>query len=678
MSDRPIELIFGVNDDNPLDVTWGPWMLAGMDYRPARKRVDLITAEDSDGAIPLGQAHADNMMIGIRLRIDEGASMDAALDQMHRLQKKLDDAARRSPDGLECVWRPEGASERSTFFVLEGEIAEAPQEMSGADIGWYHKSPIVVVTLICKPFFYGDWSTPVVASGTTPLIEAELENVRGDVDAEGEMTVTDLESVDRSHFEWGLEQYGYDPTAPEDTLLNLASGLTVTGYAGSSSTESGSYSANTVEGTAYTSDGVAACATSGQAHIGTKRIKIRAKGSTTAIRYRLAWRVGDGSFSRGDWVYVPVAAEYCELDLGVIEVQPPESGTHRWEGHIEVSDADDALGTYVIDYAEVLPAERYGKIRAPYAEPTFSDLVGFDNFSAASGAVTGDTSTDGQTWASMGGVSNATDFQAGAGDTITRTATSDTTTNVRYGRGLLLGSATPYGIRVAVTLNMGGAVSSPASGVIARFVDNSNFICGYWRGSSTQSTYVVDIVVAGTVTRLADETVLDGGYNTYSGAYADRGLMLDVLPDGTWAISSDGIVHATGVHSALAAGGALDNGQVGIFDWSIGGSGTRTFSNFRALEMADPSMACYADQDLIVAHDRAERYDSTGTYTATPPQVRGSRLWIPPAGDQNKTTRIVSKLRRYDVDTLPDSAIDDDHQISIRYRPRYRNPIGTP
>lgn len=678
MSDRPIELIFGFNDTNPLDVTWGPWMLAGMDYRPARKRVDLITSEDADGAIPLGQSHSDNMMIGLRLRVDEGASMDAALDQMHRLQKKLDDAARRSPDGLECVWRPEGASERSTFFVLEGEIAEAPQEMSGADIGWYHKSPILVVTLICKPFFYGDWSTPVTAStsGGSPTVSVNLSSVGGDVDAEGELTITDTASKNRTYCEWGLEQYGYDPGSPPSILLDLASGLTVSGYNGTSSTESGSNSANTVEGTARTTTGEAVCGTSGQAHVGTKRIKARVKGSTTAIGFRLRWRVGDGQYSTGDWTYVPQAAEFCEVDLGAITINPPESGTHKFEAVVEVADADAALGTYVIDYVEVLPAERFSKIRVPQPEPRLSLVKAQDNFGSTSGALAGDTATLGGTWAHVGGVSDSVDFTetAAPDNSVIRTELSDASTDERYARINLLGSTTYSTGRATVTSysSLSGtslwAYGANRGAVLG--VDVSNFLVAYaWAYSSGYVQIAVAKVIGGTATDLVvprsfpASTTLEIGIERQSG--------------GAWVAYLDGEAILSGVDSGVAA---MADCKPGIFDWKTNATAeTRTYTDFVFDQLSAPNAVCYSGESLIIAHDRAERYDSTGVYTSEPPQVRGSRLWIPPAGDQGKTTRVTTKLRRYDLDTQKSPLVDTDeiHSISVRYRPRYRAPIGT-
>lgn len=688
MSDRPLEFIFGSADSNPLDVTWGPYMFAGLDYRPARKRVDLITAEDSDGGVPLGVAKSDNMVKALRLRIDEGASMDAALEQMHRLQMKLDDAAKRGPDGLECVWRPEGASERSTFYLLEGEIAETPQEMSGADIGWYHKSPIVVVTMVCKPFFYGDWSTPVVASGSTPLLEVELENVPGDVDAEGEMTVTDTASQNRSHFEWGLESYGYDAASPSATLLNLASGLTVSGFAGTSSTESGSYSTNTVEGTALVNP-VAVCGTSGQAHYGHKRIKIRCKGSSTNVYYRLAWRVGDGPWAHGDPVQVHIASQWIELDLGVIDITEVSAGTQRWEGQIEVwsQRADGTRDTYVVDYKEVLPAERFGKVSSPDSPTGATSVIAIDDFSAISAGMNGDSaSTTGGAWTTGG---DGVDFQAsssvpGFSDSVRRQEVSDATGVGRFAR---IGSVVA-GSRSVVAVLIQGSISSTSvkCGAMLRY-DSATDNCvvavlrprGYDGVDLTAWDLAIYEKVSGTWT-LIDES------ETIAAPFVIPGIDFAVGIGGSYEAkvfdatlgSSSAVLSLEGSSPTLASSGTLATGRVGFYDeWPTVTAADRYYYLFSAFSNPSPPLTCYSGRSIISAHDRCERYDSSGTYLATPPRVRGSRLWIPPAGDQDAATRIVTKLRREDVDVLPDANIADAHEASVRYRPRYRNPIGT-
>ncbi len=677
MSDRPLELIFGVNDTNPLDVTWGPWMFAGMDYRPARKRVDLVTSEDSDGALPLGQAKADNMIMGLRLRVDEGASMDAALDQMHRLQKKLDDAARRAPDGLECVWRPEGASERSTFFVLEGEIAESPQEMSGADIGWYHKSPILVVTLICKPFFYGDWSTPVVASGSTPVVTLELENVAGDVDAEGEMIVTDLESVDRSHFEWGLEQYGYDPVTPSDVILNLdGSDLVVTGYEGTSTAVAGSYSTNVVVGGAYGGPVTRRlCGIARQPHVGSKRVRLRGYVVSSGTYIRLVHRVGDGPFTEGPWVRpapsltTTSTARWSDIDLGVITIPTLESGTQAWDGYIEILDESVTSRQVVVDYVAIIPVERYGKLRAPESGMVIESLTESDDFSLCSGAVTGDTASGGGAWAWLGASGDTADFQDAAAG-ITRTEVSDAAgSGVRMGRILVLGDEVYSDTYIEITAARSAGAVAVSQGAVCRANGPNDFVAAYINSTSTDLYVNLVRVLAGVETTI-EQTVLSP-----VGTTAVKVAAM-VFESGLWRLFADGVLLDEGTSASLCAA-AISSGKVGILDYQASATAnTRTYTNFRA-GVPSEARVCFADQEIEITHDRAERYDSSGVYIGTPPQDRGSRLWIPPEGDQAKTSRIVTKMRRNDVDTLPDSTVGDEHSISVRWRARHRNPIGT-
>lgn len=675
MSDRPLEFIFGVNDNNPLDVTWGPYMYAGLDYRPARKRVDLISAEDADGAVPLGPARADNMLMALRLRIDEGADMDAALDQMHRLQKKLDDATRRGADGLECAWRPEGASERSYFYLLEGEIAEAPQEMSGADIGWYHKSPIVVVTMICKPFFYGDTATSVATvTGASTVLEVDIANVGGDVDAEGVMSIENQMGTNRwaRTFEWGLEQSDYDPAAPTPVVHSLDDGsLTVAGYEGTSSTLGGSRSTNVVQATIAPVP-VKLCAIDETPSQGTKKIIARVYPGDGAedggVYLRLAHRSGAGAISRTEWKATPQPSrEFQEVDLGVVHI----GSSSDWEGVVEAyTDASTSL--IRVDYVEVLPAERYGKATSPIRIDTADSFVAYDTFDQSAGPLDGDTPTIGPAWVRSG---DSTDYQISGTGIVTRTATSDSA-GLNNGCFAMAGTTVLTNTGIAVDFEVSALVANHVLGFATRY-DATND-CMIFRTHPATGSVVLETAGGSLIGVFFGEPLeIDTRYTIAFLAFA-TGLWAGWLQR---AGTSFGKPLMVGRYSQFATGGTYEDGAAGIFDHHPGGTAlTRTFDNFRLWEPTVIPGVCAPSQDMLITHDAADLYDAAGANLAPVPRYRGSRFFIPPSGDQSKTTRLVTKMREFVTDEVRDANMNVsenlDHEVTISYRPRYRNPIG--
>jgi hypothetical protein len=205
-----------------------------------------------------------------------------------------------------------------------------------------------------------------------------------------------------------------------------------------------------------------------------------------------------------------------------------------------------------------------------------STLSMFDNFSDDSGAITGETSTSGQTWASMGGVTDAGDFQAGTGDTITRADVSDTNTDFRYGRGIILGTATPTNVQVSVSASASSYSSGAYMGVIARFTDNDNFLGLALRSIGYSQNLRCFVVVAGTPYDISNTTVaLPFAINTFVR------IQLTVDSSGSWAVMSDGTPVASGIDSRLSSTGVLASGKSGLYDWQANATAcTRPFINW--------------------------------------------------------------------------------------------------
>jgi hypothetical protein len=116
---------------------------------------------------------------------------------------------------------------------------------------------------------------------------------------------------------------------------------------------------------------------------------------------------------------------------------------------------------------------------------------------------------------------------------------------------------------------------------------------------------------------------------------------------------------ASGWDSALATGGARETGRVGLYDLNGSASaGTRTYDNFGAfVPVADA--AVFASQSLTLSHQSATREDSTGAFSSPVSRVRGRYLTIPPAGPEDRQTRLLIKGFRNDPYTAGDGGIDD-------------------
>jgi hypothetical protein len=74
--------------------------------------------------------------------------------------------------------------------------------------------------------------------------------------------------------------------------------------------------------------------------------------------------------------------------------------------------------------------------------------------------------------------------------------------------------------------------------------------------------------------------------------------------------------------------------------------------------------------------DAAVRQDSTGTFYGPPPEYRGARFWLQPAGDDDRSTRVAVKARRNNVDEFQDDNIGDSITPSVAYRARRLNFPG--
>jgi hypothetical protein len=491
-----------------------------------------------------------------------------------------------------------------------------------------------------------------------------LPTVTGDVDAEARLVVTPDADVD--WVAWGLE---YLNQTGADLLLNTPD-LTITGFAGTSTTRAGSNSTNIFRGTLTTSP-VAVCGTGSQPHVGVYRIYARLWASGLGVRARMTYREGDGPTKSLEWETPPAANGWVELDLGVITVPAKLLGTQRWKGQIEAysSTAGDTLD---VDYLILMPAgEGFGRARREITFETSTTFSARDEFDQSAGALTGKTAPVGGVWAGAG---DTDDFQVNAtSHTITRAVDGDADANTgRYGVSGVAGFAA-QAAQVDFTLPSMAVVNPDNAhfGVLARYTDVNNWLMATLVIDPSTALLKVRKRVASTVSTIASLPVSVNFGSSFT-------FRLQVDAAGRyflwWGLRGTtlGSPVIGGQDTVLATGGALASGKPGLYDAHVGVLGvasTRSYDNFLAFVPAGNAVA-FANQSIEFRSDDTVREDSTGTYWGRPPEYRGAPFFVPPAGDKNRTSRVVVMARKNDVQTMPNPTVGVNVTVGAFYTPR--------
>ena len=452
-----------------------------------------------------------------------------------------------------------------------------------------------------------------------------------------------------------------------DLQLNTTD-LTLTGFAGSSTTRSGSNSTNVFRGTLATS-AVAVCGTGNESHVGSFRVFCRYWASGLGVRLRLVWRDGESPFSTNPWVAPPAEDGWCESDLGLVSIPQAVLGGQRWLGQIEAY-SDVGGDTLDVDYLLLVPADHgFGKARRPASFETSTSFTARDGFDQTAGALTGKTAPAGGVWAGHG---DATDFTVEtAGHTAERTAALDADLNT--GRYAVLPASMAAQVAQVDFKHHRSPSAGPTqeSGVLARYNDTNNYLMAVTR-SVSGFRFEVRKRVAGTVTVLWGTDAIP--VQPQDVWYTFR---LAVDAQGRWAVwyyrqggGGNAQPVAQGQDAVLATGGTLATGVTGFYDANTGSSTwTRSFDNMAAF-VPVPDAICWASQSIEFRHDQTLREDLSGVYAGPPHSYRGAPFYLPPAGGANRTSRVSVLARRNDTETLTAANVTDGVSVRVYYRPR--------
>jgi hypothetical protein len=364
------------------------------------------------------------------------------------------------------------------------------------------------------------------------------------------------------------------------------------------------------------------------------------------------------STKTGPIVSPPAVGDYSIVDLGDVTIPAAPNGTQKWLGKLEAKTTGTAGNTLRAVKLHFFPTEiADGVVKA--VTPSTSTVSMYEDFGATSGALTGDTATSGQTWASAGGVTDANDFTetAAPDNAVIRTDVSDTATSTRNGRGVVLGSATPTDVKVQTALTFSTYAVTSFGGVLARFTDNSNYVTALIAPNYTNAGKVsvgVAKVVAGTTTTL---------FSAYvdASATANHTISFTAYASGLWRVHLDGESVVSGVDSVFATGGTLASGKSGLLDWCPGaGAVTRTYSNFSVSTPVAESIALNTTRKAEFRDDgTAWRQDSTGTYYGYPQQQTiPVAPQLGPSSHGQPANRILALTSRNNPDLASDPAWD--------------------
>jgi hypothetical protein len=294
-----------------------------------------------------------------------------------------------------------------------------------------------------------------------------------------------------------------------------------------------------------------------------------------------------------------------------------------------------------------------------------------DQYTGATGFLSGRVAPLGGTWASTVAGVGTTDFVAGNNQVVASQGGPD---NRRYS---ILGTTSFTNAEASVDFSIDTGVPAAAGssgvawvtqGVIARWVDANNFLSATVMRSSGYATIAPSV----TLQIQAGSTLIASVALPTSLALATRirllvytsGLAIAQLVD-----SASGVLlaQASGTSTLLATGGTLAAGRSGIIDTNFQYSSppSRHYDNFTAAVPDAFPPVVYGGQSIQVRHDTTLRASSTGTLYGGPHSYRGSRFLVPPG-----TSRVGVALRRGDMATDAADNMTDSTTVQVAYRTR--------
>lgn len=517
----------------------------------------------------------------------------------------------------------------------------------------------------------------VVAGATIPGggLRSELvfteDGIEGDYPARTRIEITNG-SVNNQHgLLWGVRSRHYD-SASTAALSYKAEAMTPLDTA-ATTTLAGATSANVVRHNNLATRWTPVLSTQDVVtdddltHTGSYRLYARVyttsgDASTACPQLRVLYGVGDFTVLEENTPWqIPAPNNFYLADLGTVRIDRT-TGPHRWRGIIQAKGAVDGQNVY-IGLLELQPLdEGSGRIAvSPSLGTGMGDYDARDTFASLGlgAALNGRTvESGGGTWATSaaGAGGSTTDFAGDGGGAVIRSTISDATSGGASGRRALY-SATYSAIEVG-----GDFYTSayPTSGpfhpaVYARFVDTDNYL-KFVLSHGAKWQMHLQVRVAGTTTDLGFVDVV-----AFPNIWLTISLRVTAAGNITGSVGLQGaqtpLWTLQGYHSALATGGALDDGKFGFEDYN--GTTTpadRYFDNVWA-SAPTPDAVLFGSAAAQLTTEGVFRQDTSAT--AYGPLAADTELIrLPPSGLEGRPVEIFLKNSRGDFREIPDSATE--------------------
>lgn len=592
---------------------------------------------------------------------------------------------------------------------LYADIVDARLKLSGSWLQAHQDIDYEAdLVLTCIPDWYGAEQSLTLKSETTlPELTDTFAGVDGDFPARCRIVVTDAQGQNQNLVMYGLRNRNYSAAssarlayyAKDLTAMDAATITAVTGASGGNAVQHANLTGEwtPVVGTTISSGSAP------MTHEGTYRVFARVKSPSGAlVQTRLAWDVGDTiNPTFNDPVQLMGTTEWQIADLGEVRLEKMPVGSHRWHG--QVQGLGNAL-TLQVDRIWIMPVDEYFGL----AEGSGSSggMVGFtvrDSFDHSAGNLAGKVlPTGGGSWAGAG---DADDFTIDTTNKVAqRVAVSDS--NVGNGRFGIAARADIAAVEVQADVLFTASVYSGAAGsgnmhygVLARYVDTSNWIglvlvpdtgalalVGRFAGVNPS---IVQLSSGGPSVLAVSGPLVFGGTesspflratpNPWLGVaniwYRLR-LVVDAAGNAQgwvgfrdyWSSVDFDKPQVSYSHSALATGGAMDDGDTGLYDAHVSATAnTRRYDQFLVRSpVADPVV--HANQSAELTTKGMVREDAAGAVYGAVARPQGDLPRLPVAGAEGRTTELIVKASRGDLSELADTGVDD-LSVQVHYRP---------
>jgi hypothetical protein len=641
---------------------------------------------DTDGARRADPSTYENRQVQLTVECFDSGSTNVNEDALRGKVAKL------HREGGTLKWSRKDGSVR-VFDILASDGWS-----TSIDLVYENGIAVVSLSFLALPRIRAATVTQADRIETTlPALIATEAALLGDVTGTGALTIDNDASLDWWGVLLGLEQ-DHDYTFTDSTgsgglfyqaesRTALGGSATAAGPAGASGSGS-NVMRNTALFPSYQAI-LSSQASGGGAHwthAGTFRVVARVHAPSANVgTVTIAVEYGQGdfrTFTRNDndarQLGPGLTGAWRLANLGLVTIPRVENGAQRWEARI-VARSTAAGDDIDIDWLALFPTQQgYAEVQSIIRSATPTVVSARDEFDQAAGALTAKVLPVGGTWAGAG---DADDFTVDAGLHVAqRTATGDTSEET--GRYALAGTGTFTNTAVTVDYTSTLLATSPVAGqymggILARYTDVSNWL---WAGiyvdrSPSDVKIKIRKRVAGTVTDVATLDVFDvfSAHEFTENLTYSMALQVDTTGRASFWINSTTPV-MTVADSALATGGALASGRVGLYDVnSTASASTRTFDNFVAwVPVVD--MAVPAGQSLAIRSNSALREDPTGSFWQRPSRYIGSYLQVPPAGAEARNCRYMIKPLLHPEDPAGGTWLDDridDMSARLTYEPGY-------